>query len=133
MSSPFHSVRSDHTGALRTPDWLRDLYVEHHEGRIDTTELRTGQVRAVGEVIRRQELLRASGHASLLDYEKATSHSITVRVTDSAGATATTTFNWIVTNLALNVPNQSSTRGAAISAIDLTTSTYTTGGSSPRR
>jgi 5-methyltetrahydropteroyltriglutamate--homocysteine methyltransferase len=55
MSSPFHSVRSDHTGALRTPDWLRDLYVEHHEGKIDTTQLRTGQVRAVGEVIRRQE------------------------------------------------------------------------------
>ncbi len=55
MTSPFHSVRSDHTGALRTPDWLRDLYVEHHEGRIDTTELRTAQVRAVGEVIRRQE------------------------------------------------------------------------------
>jgi 5-methyltetrahydropteroyltriglutamate--homocysteine methyltransferase len=55
MSSPFHSVRSDHTGALRTPDWLRDLYVEHHEGRIDTSQLRTGQVRAVGDAIRRQE------------------------------------------------------------------------------
>ena len=55
MSSPFHSVRSDHTGALRTPDWLRDLHVEHHEGRIDATQLRTGQARAVGDVIRRQE------------------------------------------------------------------------------
>jgi 5-methyltetrahydropteroyltriglutamate--homocysteine methyltransferase len=55
MSSPFHSVRSDHTGALRTPDWLRDLYVEHHEGKIDAMQLRTGQVRAVGDAIRRQE------------------------------------------------------------------------------
>ena len=55
MSSPFHSVRSDHTGALRTPDWLRDLYVEHHAGNVDAAELRTGQVRAVGEVLRRQE------------------------------------------------------------------------------
>jgi 5-methyltetrahydropteroyltriglutamate--homocysteine methyltransferase len=55
MSSPFHAIRSDHTGALRTPDWLRDLYVEHHAGNIDDTALRTGQVRAVGDVLRHQE------------------------------------------------------------------------------
>ena len=55
---------------------------------------------------------------------------ITVRVTDSAGATATTTFHWYVTNLALNVPNQTKQKGTAIS-LDVSTSTYTTGGSVP--
>lgn len=55
MSSPFHSVRSDHTGALRTPDWLREQYVEQHEGKIDAADLRAGQRRAVGEVLQRQE------------------------------------------------------------------------------
>jgi 5-methyltetrahydropteroyltriglutamate--homocysteine methyltransferase len=55
MTSPFHTVRSDHTGALRTPDWLRDLYVDHHEGRVDAATLREGQTRGVREVIRRQE------------------------------------------------------------------------------
>jgi 5-methyltetrahydropteroyltriglutamate--homocysteine methyltransferase len=55
MSSPFHTVRSDHTGALRTPDWLRNLYVENHAGAIDEAVLREGQVRAVREVIHRQE------------------------------------------------------------------------------
>jgi 5-methyltetrahydropteroyltriglutamate--homocysteine methyltransferase len=48
-------VRSDHTGALRMPDWLRDLYVDHHAGRVDDARLRAGQERAVGEVIRTQE------------------------------------------------------------------------------
>ncbi|MBV9329176.1 MAG: hypothetical protein JO352_36190 [Chloroflexi bacterium] len=55
MRSPFHTARSDHTGALRTPDWLRDLYVEHHAGQIDDGALRSGQVRAVRDVLRRQE------------------------------------------------------------------------------
>jgi 5-methyltetrahydropteroyltriglutamate--homocysteine methyltransferase len=55
MATPFHTVRSDHTGALRTPDWLRDLYVEHYEGRVDDATLQAGQERAVGEVIRKQE------------------------------------------------------------------------------
>ncbi|MBV9582498.1 MAG: hypothetical protein JO057_28275, partial [Chloroflexi bacterium] len=55
VNSPFHSVRSDQTGALRTPDWLRDLYVEHHDGHIDDNQLRSGQARAVGDVLRRQE------------------------------------------------------------------------------
>jgi methionine synthase II (cobalamin-independent) len=57
MPTPFHTVRSDHTGALRMPDWLRDAYVEHHEGRIDDAALRASQKRAVGEVIRRQEAI----------------------------------------------------------------------------
>ena len=55
MSGPFHAVRSDHTGALRMPDWLRDLYVEHHAGRVDVAALMAGRERAVGDVIRKQE------------------------------------------------------------------------------
>jgi len=55
MGSPFHTVRSDHTGALRMPDWLRDQYVEHHAGRIDTVQLQAAQAHAVEEVIRQQE------------------------------------------------------------------------------
>src|SRR5947207_106198 len=55
MSGPFHAVRSDHTGALRMPDWLRDLYVEHHEGRVDDMALEAGRERAIGEIIRKQE------------------------------------------------------------------------------
>src|SRR5579864_8826985 len=54
-ATPFHAVRSDHTGALRMPDWLRDLYVEHHEGRVDDAALQAGRERAIGEVIRKQE------------------------------------------------------------------------------
>ena len=37
------------------PDWLRDLYVEHHEGRVNDAALQAGRERAIGEVIRRQE------------------------------------------------------------------------------
>lgn len=55
MVTPFHEVRSDHTGALRMPDWLRDQYVEHYEGRIDDAGLKHAQERAVREVIRHQE------------------------------------------------------------------------------
>ncbi len=55
MPTPFHRVRSDHTGALRMPDWLRDQYVDHFEGRIDDAALKQSQALAVGEVIRRQE------------------------------------------------------------------------------
>src|SRR5579884_1747021 len=55
MSSPFHLVRSDHTGALRMPDWLRELYVEHHAGSVDDQALKDGQTRAVREVITQQE------------------------------------------------------------------------------
>lgn len=55
MVTPFQSLRSDHTGALRMPDWLRDLYVDHYEGRVDQAELAAGQERAVGDVIRKQQ------------------------------------------------------------------------------
>jgi 5-methyltetrahydropteroyltriglutamate--homocysteine methyltransferase len=55
MPTPFHTVRSDHTGALRMPDWLRDQYVEHYEGRINDADLQKAQERAVSEVIRHQE------------------------------------------------------------------------------
>jgi 5-methyltetrahydropteroyltriglutamate--homocysteine methyltransferase len=37
------------------PDWLRNLYVEHHAGRVDDATLHAGQQRAVDEVIRKQE------------------------------------------------------------------------------
>jgi 5-methyltetrahydropteroyltriglutamate--homocysteine methyltransferase len=57
MTSPFHTLRSDHTGALRTPDWLRDLYVSHHEGAVDDAALADGQLRAVREAIQRQETI----------------------------------------------------------------------------
>src|SRR5919206_293765 len=57
MATPFHAVRSDHTGALRMPDWLRDLYVEHHRGQADDATLQAGQERAVGDVIRHQEAI----------------------------------------------------------------------------
>jgi 5-methyltetrahydropteroyltriglutamate--homocysteine methyltransferase len=53
--SSLHTVRSDHTGALRTPEWLRDLYVDHYEGKIGDADLAAGQARAVSEVIQRQE------------------------------------------------------------------------------
>jgi methionine synthase II (cobalamin-independent) len=55
MATPFQAIRSDHTGALRMPDWLRDLYVEHHDGHADDAALVAGQERAIGEVIRKQE------------------------------------------------------------------------------
>jgi methionine synthase II (cobalamin-independent) len=55
MSTPFHLVRSDHTGALRMSEWLRDLYVDHHERRVDDATLQAGRERAIGEVIRQQE------------------------------------------------------------------------------
>ena len=55
VPTPFHTVRSDHTGALRMPDWLRDQYVEHYEGHLDDAQFHAAQERAVGEVIRHQE------------------------------------------------------------------------------
>jgi hypothetical protein len=51
MSSPFHSVRSDHAGALRAADSLHDLRVEHYEGSVDAIHLRTAQQWAKLEVI----------------------------------------------------------------------------------
>jgi 5-methyltetrahydropteroyltriglutamate--homocysteine methyltransferase len=50
-------VRTDHTGALRRPEWLNDLYLRLGEGEASQDEVREGQLRAVGEVIARQEAL----------------------------------------------------------------------------
>jgi 5-methyltetrahydropteroyltriglutamate--homocysteine methyltransferase len=55
VKTRFHDVRSDHTGALRKPEWLTDLYVDHHEGAVGDADLEAGQRRAVREVIQRQE------------------------------------------------------------------------------
>ena len=51
------TVRSDHTGALRRPDWLNDLYAGLGEGSVSQEEVRLGQERAVREVLARQEAL----------------------------------------------------------------------------
>jgi 5-methyltetrahydropteroyltriglutamate--homocysteine methyltransferase len=49
------AVRSDHTGALRKPEWLRDLYADHYAGTVDDEELAAGQARAIRDVIAKQE------------------------------------------------------------------------------
>jgi type II secretory pathway pseudopilin PulG len=51
--------------------------------------------------------------------------SVTVTITDSTGATSSTTFNWYVSNLAISVPNQTTYKSVSRS-IDL--DNYTTGG-----
>lgn len=48
-------VRLDHTGALRRPDWLRELGYRHSEGTVTDTELRDGQDRAISEMIKKEE------------------------------------------------------------------------------
>jgi 5-methyltetrahydropteroyltriglutamate--homocysteine methyltransferase len=50
-------IRTDHTGALRRPEWLNDLYARLGEGDASPDEVREGQERAVREVIARQEVL----------------------------------------------------------------------------
>jgi type II secretory pathway pseudopilin PulG len=55
-------------------------------------------------------------------------NSVTVRLTDSTGATTTTSFQWHVSNLALTVADQSSHVSKSVS-LDL--STLPTGGTSP--
>jgi 5-methyltetrahydropteroyltriglutamate--homocysteine methyltransferase len=50
-------VRSDHTGALRRPEWLLELYARLGEGTVSEDEVRDGQEQAVREVIARQEQL----------------------------------------------------------------------------
>jgi 5-methyltetrahydropteroyltriglutamate--homocysteine methyltransferase len=52
-----HMIRTDHTGALRRPEWLNDLYERHGEGRASDDAMREGQSRAVREVIERQDAL----------------------------------------------------------------------------
>jgi 5-methyltetrahydropteroyltriglutamate--homocysteine methyltransferase len=49
------TVRSDHTGALRRPAWLLDLYARLGEGTATAEEVQAGQEKAVREVIERQE------------------------------------------------------------------------------
>ncbi len=48
-------VRSDHTGALSRPAGLRDLFVEHHEGKVTDAELEARLASAITNVIRKQE------------------------------------------------------------------------------
>ena len=55
--SPFHDIRTDHTGGLTHPTWLHDLYLRFSEGKATEDELRAGQDRAVRETIARQEAL----------------------------------------------------------------------------
>jgi len=55
--SPFHDIRTDHTGGLTHPMWLHDLYLRFSEGKATEDELRAGQDRAVRETIARQEAL----------------------------------------------------------------------------
>ena len=52
---PLSRIRTDHTGGLRHPHWLREVYARYGEGEASEAELRAAQDRAVGEVIRRQE------------------------------------------------------------------------------
>lgn len=57
MTGPLDRIRTDHTGALRRPEWLNDLYARLGEGDASADEVRQGQERAVREVIARQESL----------------------------------------------------------------------------
>lgn len=49
------SIRTEHTGALRRPEWLNELYARLGEGTASLEELGEGQERAVREVIEAQE------------------------------------------------------------------------------
>lgn len=57
MPGALDRIRSDHTGALRRPEWLNDLYARLGEGAASEDEVRRGQERAVREVIERQQAL----------------------------------------------------------------------------
>src|SRR5207248_1692333 len=50
-----NAVRTDHTGGLHQPAWLRDLHQRRADGAVSDEELKAGQDRAVREVIARQE------------------------------------------------------------------------------
>ena len=60
------TVRWDHTGALRRPDWLRELGYQHTEGKAADAELRAGQDRAIREMAAKEE---AAGIPVLTDGE----------------------------------------------------------------
>lgn len=55
--STLNTIRTDHTGGLRHPEWLLELYGRFGAGTASAEELRAGQDRAVREVIARQETL----------------------------------------------------------------------------
>lgn len=57
MPGTLDRIRTDHTGALRRPDWLNDLYARLGQGKASIDEVRQGQERAVREVIAHQEAL----------------------------------------------------------------------------
>lgn len=51
------TLRVDHTGGLRRPEWLRELGYQYSEGKVSLEELRAGQDRAIREVIQKQEAI----------------------------------------------------------------------------
>jgi 5-methyltetrahydropteroyltriglutamate--homocysteine methyltransferase len=53
----FTRLRVDHTGGLRRPDFLRDLYGRYRRDEVTEQQLRAGQERAIREVIAKQEEL----------------------------------------------------------------------------
>ena len=55
MAYDLKAIRTDHTGALRRPEWLNDLYERSGEGKASPEEVKAGQERAVSEVIEKQE------------------------------------------------------------------------------
>ena len=57
LEADLKKIRTDHTGALRRPEWLNDLYERFGEGEATSEEVSEGQDRAVREVIARQESL----------------------------------------------------------------------------
>jgi 5-methyltetrahydropteroyltriglutamate--homocysteine methyltransferase len=57
VESSLNRVRTDHTGGLHAPDWLRDLYRRRIDGTASDEEVQAGQDRAVREVIARQEAI----------------------------------------------------------------------------
>ncbi len=48
-------IRTDHTGGLHHPDWLRELELRFGEGSASAAELAAGQDEAIRQVIARQE------------------------------------------------------------------------------
>jgi methionine synthase II (cobalamin-independent) len=57
VASDLKTIRTDHAGALRRPEWLNDLYERAGEGNASPDEVSAGQERAVREVIEKQEAL----------------------------------------------------------------------------
>ncbi|HLF77984.1 MAG TPA: hypothetical protein VJB57_10910 [Dehalococcoidia bacterium] len=49
------SLRADHTGGLRRPDWLREIAAEYSAGNVTAEALREAQDRVVRDLIDRQE------------------------------------------------------------------------------